>query len=172
MPATVSSTPSGGRVCSPLTTMPISDSMSHDAGRSSRTSPSDWARSTSPRSGEATRRSNSAESGRALSRHDDERVADADQGAHRALERLRHRDLVQPARLEPLARLLDRDPPQGLEQRLPVGEVAIHGGAGHAGRRRDIGHARLLAALDEHRCRRLQDRGAHPSMQCCLPSRH
>ena len=68
MPVTVSSTPSDGRDCMPLTMMPISDSMSHDAGRSSRTSPEDCARSISPRSGEATRRSNSAGSVRALSR--------------------------------------------------------------------------------------------------------
>src|SRR5215217_1217216 len=68
IPATVSSAPSDGRVWSPLTTIPMSDSMSHGAGRSSRISPRAWARSISPRSGEATCRSNSAASGRALSR--------------------------------------------------------------------------------------------------------
>ena len=173
IPATVSSTPGDGRVWSPLTTIPMSDSISHDAGRSSLTSPRDWARSTSARRGEATRCSNSAVIGsRVFAGNDNEIVADGDQRAHRTLERLRHRDILESARLEPFAGLLDREAPESFEQRLPVREVAVHGGARHAGGRGDIGHARLFAALGKHCRRRLQDRGAHSSMKRCLPSRH
>ena len=164
--STVSSTPSAGLAPKTLTTPPMNHSNSQDAGTSSRISPArlaalDESLEDSADAALEFRRVDSS----ALARKHHEVVAHDHERPDRACERFLHGNVLEPRGCQSIPGLLDGDPPQRLEQRLAVREVAIDGRARDAGGGRHIAHAGCLPFSRQRTGSGLENRRRDPLPQ-------
>jgi len=96
---------------------------------------------------------------RTLAREHDEAVAYAHEGADGTLESDGDVDLVEAGGAQSLAGVLEGQPPNGFEQRLPFWEVAVDRRTGHARRCCDVIHARLFTLTSQRSRGRVDYRG-------------